>query len=80
MDIYPCNCNWDIPGIHKLPNHHHFQVFIHETQELIVDGGISIWVDWKDFARQLSRDIPKQKAIILYADNTAVETRHNDTI
>lgn len=23
MEIYPCNCSWDVPGVESLPNHTH---------------------------------------------------------
>jgi hypothetical protein len=55
MILEPCYCSWDITGIDRLPAHHHCQRYEGEppTGQLVPD--ISIWVEWREVARALSR-------------------------
>jgi hypothetical protein len=52
--LEPCTCNWGIPGVDQLPNHHHCQRYegVPGNGQLVPD--ISIWVEWREVARALS--------------------------
>jgi hypothetical protein len=54
MILEPCYCNWDIRGVEQLPAHHHFQRFEGEPGNGRLVPDVSIWVDWKKVAKELT--------------------------
>jgi hypothetical protein len=66
MVIEACECNWGIPGIDKLPKHHHYDRYDYKKDNVLTGfefkrevpytkiPDIKIWVNWKEIARYFS--------------------------
>ncbi len=65
MITYPCTCSWGIPGVERLPEHHHYQ---HPREfapgVMRMEDRILIHVDWYQVARELAAMVPRDLTTI----------------